>query len=342
MCALVLPPVVEAELPPLENYLHEEELESQDVHICCIAAIKQLRVWLHRVDMTTRYNEARANSPCSHDHKLGALLDFLLLPENTGVSFRHIINWAVAENVDTLEMRLVKSKKLLKEASKTQMRLLTHLTKQKMTLEKVHLSKKTRDGTHKVLSLTTTQLDQARTTVTQHTADITHIESVLEDCESTDEESSSSEESAASEPGVNDDPPAAAPQDHEDKNPPGELHDIEMRDVGDDPNPVPPPEQGDDPLPVPVPQSDSPSKDKEDGDDTKGNPDVIVEDERIIIKMVGATLITPAEDRLLDDQGGTGAETPSRAVTESLSQMSMGSPTAEPEVSDPPEESQDA
>ena len=53
MCTPVLPPVVEAELPPLENYLHEEELGSQDIRVRCIAAIKQLGVWLHRVDMTT-------------------------------------------------------------------------------------------------------------------------------------------------------------------------------------------------------------------------------------------------------------------------------------------------
>ena len=82
MRALVLPQVVEAEMPWLENYLHEGELEAQDVCIHCIAAIKRLGVWLHRVNMTTRYNEARANSPCSNDHKLGALLDFLLMPEN--------------------------------------------------------------------------------------------------------------------------------------------------------------------------------------------------------------------------------------------------------------------
>ena len=53
MCAPVLPPVVEAELPPLENYLHEGELVAQDVCIRCIAAIKWLRFWLHEVDMTT-------------------------------------------------------------------------------------------------------------------------------------------------------------------------------------------------------------------------------------------------------------------------------------------------
>ena len=120
MCAPVLPPVVEAKLPPLENYLHEKELESQDIRVCCIATIKWLRVWLHWVNMTTRYNEARTNSPCSHDHKLGALLNFLLMPENTGIGLRHIRDRVVAKNVDALEMCLVKSRKLLKEALKTQ------------------------------------------------------------------------------------------------------------------------------------------------------------------------------------------------------------------------------
>ena len=204
MCALVLLPVVEAELPLLENYLHEGELEAQDVHIHCIAAIKRLGVWLHRVDMTTRYNEARANSPCSDDHKLGALLDFLLMPENTSVSLKHIFDWVVAENVDALEMHLVKSKKLLKEASKAQTKLLTQLTKQKRTLEKTRLSKKVRDKTSKVLSQTTAQLDQVRTTVTQHTANIAHIKALLKDCESADEESSSSRGSIDPEPGAED------------------------------------------------------------------------------------------------------------------------------------------
>ena len=245
MCAPVLPPVVEAELLPLKNYLHEEELESQDIHVCCIAAIKWLGVWLHRVDMTTRYNEARANSPCSHDHELGALLNFLLMPENTGIGLRHIMDWVVAKNVDTLEMRLVKSRKLLKEASKTQTKLLTHLMKQKMTLEKAHISKKTSDETHEVLSLTTEQLDRARTTITQHTADIAHIESLLKECESMDEESRFSEESTGPEPRA-EDPQTAMPQGREEEGP----HDIKMKDVEDDPNLPPLLEQDDNLLPA--------------------------------------------------------------------------------------------
>ena len=334
----VLLPVVEAELPPLENYLHEGELEAQDIHVCCIAAIKWLGVWLHRVDMTTRYNEARANSPCSDDHKLGALLDFLLMPENTSVGFKHIIDRVVAENVDALEMRLIKSKKLLKEASKSQTKLLTWLTKQKMTLEKTRLSKKVCDETSKALSQTTAQLDQARTTITKHTVDITHIEALLEDCESTDEESSSSRGSIDLEPRA-EDPPAITPQDREEEDP----HNIEMKDVEDDPNPPPPSEQDNDPLPVPVQaaQSDPPPRGKEDQEGMRDNRDVIIEDERIIIKPLGATPITLTEDQLLDDQVGTGAETTSGAVTESLSQMNMDSPAISQVASDPPDEGQD-
>ena len=323
MCTPVLLPVVEAELPPLENYLHEGELEAQDVRVCCIAAIKRLGVWLHWVDMTMQYNEARANSPCSDDHKLGALLDFLLILENTGVGLKHIIDQVVAENVDALEMRLVKNKKLLKEASKSQTKLLTWLTKQKMTLEKTRLSKKVRNETSKALSQTTAQLDQVRTTIAKHTADIVHNEALLEDCESVDEESRSSRGSVDLEPGA-EDPPAITPQDQEEEDP----HDIEMKDVEDDPNRLLHPSrttthsQSQFKL-----QSDPPPGDEEDWEDVRDNRDVIIEDERIVIEAGGATPITLAEDQLLDDQVGTGAETPSGVVTESLSQMNMDSPT---------------
>ena len=340
MCAPVLPPVVEAELPPLENYLHEDKLGLQDICVRCIATIKQLGAWLHWVDMTTQFNEARANSPCSHDHELGTLLDFLLMPENTGVGLRHIIDRVVAENVDALKVHLAKSRKLLKEASKTQARLLTHLTKQKITLEKTHISKKTRDETQEALSQTTEQLDRARTTVAQHTADIAHIKSKLEECESTDEESSYSEESGDPEPGTQD-PPTANPQGHEEEEDP---HDIEMEDVGYDPIPPPPSEQDDDPLPVPAQavQSNPPHGGKEDREGVRDDRDVIVEDERIVVKAGGTTPITLAEDQLLDDQDGTGAETPSGAVTESLSRMNMDSPAASQVASDPPDEGQNA
>ena len=336
MCAPVLLPVVEAELPSLETYLHDQELGTQDVCILYIAAIKWLGVWFHRIDMTTCYNKARANSPCSDDYKLGALLDFFLMPKNTSVGLKHIIDWVEAENVDALEVRLVKSKKLLKEASKTQTKLLTHMAKQKLTLEKSHLSKTACDEASKALSQTTEQLDWVWTTIAKHTADIAHIEALLKDCESTDEESSSSWESSALEPGSGD-PPAATPQGQEE-----DEHDIKMRDAENDPNPPPPLEQDDNPLPVLATQTDPPPQDNR--DDSGSDKDVIVENERIFIEVGGATPITLADNQLLDrdDQEGTGAKTPSRVVTESLSQMNMDLPATPLVASDPPGEGQDA
>ena len=211
MCSPVLPQVVEAELPSFETYLHDQELGMQDVRIFSEAAIKQLGAWLHRVDMTVQYNEVRANSPCDNDHKLGNLLDYFLMPEDTGVSLEDIISCIVAENVDALEVCLVKSRKLLKEASKTQTKLLTCVAKQKLALEKGHSTKAAHDKATKVLSQTTKQLDWARATIAKHTADIAHIKALLEECESTDEESSSSGESSPPESGSGD-PPAATPQ----------------------------------------------------------------------------------------------------------------------------------
>ena len=120
------------------------------------------------------------------------------------------------------------------------------------------------------------QLDRARTTVAQHTTDITHIKSKLEECESTDEESSYSEESGDPEPGAQG-PLTATPQDCEEEEDP---HNIKMEDVGNDPIPPPLSEQDDDPLPVPAQavQSDPPHGGEEDWEGTRDDRDVIVED----------------------------------------------------------------
>ena len=276
--------------------------------------------------MTMRYNEARANSPCDDDHKLGTLLDYFLMPKNTGVSLEHIISQVVAKNMDALEVHLVKSKKVLKEASKTQSKLLTRGAKQKLALEKGHPTKAAHEEAARVLCQMTEQLERVRNTIARHTADIAHIEALLEDCESVDEESSSSGESSPPESGSGD-PLAATPQGQE------EEHDIEMRDVGDDPN-LP---QGTATQTNPLPGATE--------DDSKSEKDVIIEEERIITEGGGITSIMPADDRLLDQddqEDETGAETSSGAVTESLSQMNMDSPLSTLVVSDPPGGGQEA
>ena len=117
-----------------------------------------------------------------------------------------------------------------------------------------------------------------------------------------------------------------------------------MEDVGDDLIPPPPSGQDNDPLPVPAQavQSNPPHRSKEDWEGMIDDRDVIMEDKRIIVKAGDTTPITRAEDQLLDDQVGTGAETPSRAVTESLSWMNVDLPAALQVASDPPNEGQNA
>ena len=220
--------------------------------------------------MTVMYDEARANSPCDDDHKLGALLHYFLMPENTGVSLEDIIGWVVAENVDALEVCLVKGKKVLKEATKAQLKLLTRVVKQKMAQEKSHPIE--------AVCQATEQLDRVRGTIAHHTVEITHIEALLKDCESTEEKSSSPEEGSPPRSGSRDST-ATTQQGHDDE------HDIEMKDVRKAPNPHqgmatqtdPPPEVMEDDLESAVDEND-------------------VKDEWIIVEGGGITPITLAYD----------------------------------------------
>ena len=159
-----------------------------------------------------------------------------------------------------------------------------------------------------------------RGTIAHHTVEITHIEALLKDCESTEEESSSPEEGSPLRSGSRDST-ATTQQSHDDE------HDIKMKDIGYIPNPP----QGTATQTNPYPEAME--------DDPESEKDVIVEDEWIIIEGGGITPITPADVQLLDlddQEGQTRAKTPPGVVTELLSQMNKDSPASTPVVSDPP------
>ena len=146
-----------------------------------------------------------------------------------------------------------------------------------MALEKGHPTEAAHQEAARALCQTTEQLERARSTIAHHTADIAHIEALLKDCESTDEESSSSGESSPPRSGSRD-PITATQQGQE------EEHDIEMRDVGDVPNPP----QGTATQTDPLPEATE--------DDSESEKDVIIEEERIITEGGGITPITSADD----------------------------------------------
>ena len=191
-----------------------------------------------------------------------------------------------------LEVGLLKGKKVLKEATKAQSKM---LSKQKMAQEKSHPTEAVHQEDTKVLHQATEQLDRVRGTIAHHTVEIAHIEALLKNCESTEEESSSPEEGSPLRSGSRDST-AATQQGHDNE------HDIEMKDVGNAPNPP----QGT------ATQTDPPPKATEDDLESAVDEDD-VKDEWITIEGGGVTPITPADDQLLDlddQEDQTRAKTP--------------------------------
>ena len=93
MCSPVLPQIIEAELPPLDAYLHEHQVGTRDIRIFSLAIVKGLRVWLHCIDMTVskKLGKAKADSIHDKDHKIGGLLDYLLMPDTLGISWEDVL-----------------------------------------------------------------------------------------------------------------------------------------------------------------------------------------------------------------------------------------------------------
>ena len=326
MCSPELPQFVEVELPPLDAYLHEHEVGTQNVCILSEAAVKCLGVWLHRIDMTVskRLGKAKADSIHNEDHKLGDLLDYFLMPDNLGVTLDDIFCQAVAENVDALQARLVKCKKVLKQANKTHGKLLTRMVKLKEAQEKSLPTEAAHVKAMEALLQAANQLEWLRDTMTHHTEEIAHIKKLLKERESSEEESSSPGDDPTPRPGSGN-PTGATQQD-----------DIKMEDMEDDSN-----------LPQGTATQTNPTPEEVEGElgVVRGVDLTTPVEDQIIMEGGDTTPITPADDQLLrydDLVENSGAVTPSGAVTESLSQMNMDSPAPMPQTNDPPGSNQES
>ena len=136
---------------------------------------------------TVKRDLSRADSPHDEENKLDALLDYFLMPNNTGVILEDILCCDVVENIDALQVHLVKCKKVLKEATKTQGKLLTKMAKLEVAQEKSLPTKVAHEEATEVLCQATEQLAEVSDTITHHTVEIVHIEELLRGRESTEE-----------------------------------------------------------------------------------------------------------------------------------------------------------
>ena len=217
--------------------------------------------------------------------------------------------------MDAVQVCLVKCKKILKQANKTHGKLLTEMVRLKETQEKSLPTKAVHTEATEALRQAAEQLEQMRETISGHTEEIAHIKRLLKERESP-EDSISEEDNPTPGSGLGN---------------PTQQNDVEMEDVEDDSNPP----QG------MATQTNSPTKAVEEDLGVVGGVDLMTPGEdQITMEGGGTTPITPADDKLLEEYDDlldnlNGGTTPSGIVTESLSQMNMGSPTHTPPTNDP-------
>ena len=95
----VLPEAAKDLLPPIEKYMADSGFQgTQDLRVLEMAKTLQVAVWLHRLDMATAGDGTAFYSLDVTQHGRGPLLEFLLAPQGSSLTFEEVIHWVLAEN----------------------------------------------------------------------------------------------------------------------------------------------------------------------------------------------------------------------------------------------------
>ena len=97
--SLVLPEAAKDLLPPIEEYLVGDSFQgTQDLRVLEKAKTLRVAVWLHCPDMATAGDGMASLSLDVTWHSRGPLLEFLLAPQTSSLTFEEVIQWVLAEN----------------------------------------------------------------------------------------------------------------------------------------------------------------------------------------------------------------------------------------------------
>ena len=103
----ILPEVAKPLLPNLESYVPNISFEGlRDVRVVDRAKALRVAVWLHRLDMSVRGDEAASETLDASQHCLGCLLESFLVPPTHGLSFREVMARCLYENRCDTQRRL--------------------------------------------------------------------------------------------------------------------------------------------------------------------------------------------------------------------------------------------
>ena len=109
----VLPEAAKDLLPPIEGYMADGGFQgTRDLRVLEKAKTLWVAVWLHRLDMATA-GDGMASYPLdAAQHGRGPLLEFLLAPQASSLTFEEVIHWVLAENQYKIESSLDNIQKL--------------------------------------------------------------------------------------------------------------------------------------------------------------------------------------------------------------------------------------
>ena len=109
----VLPEAANNLLPSLEEYRAGGDFQgTRDARVLERAKTLQVADWLHRLDMAAAGERTASYSLDATRHGRGPLLEFLLAPRASNLTFEEVVHWVLAENRDKMESSLDNVQKL--------------------------------------------------------------------------------------------------------------------------------------------------------------------------------------------------------------------------------------
>ena len=86
-------------LPSMEEYLAGGNFQgTQDLRVLERAKTLWVAVWLHRLDMATSGDGEASYSVEVTQHSKGSLVEFLLAPQASSLTFEEVVDWVLVEN----------------------------------------------------------------------------------------------------------------------------------------------------------------------------------------------------------------------------------------------------
>ena len=105
--SLVLLEAAKDLLPPIEEYMADSDFQgTRDLRVLEKAKTLWVAVWLHHLDMAAAGDGVASYSLEVTWHGRGPLLEFLLAPQASSLTFKEVIDWVLVENRYKIESSL--------------------------------------------------------------------------------------------------------------------------------------------------------------------------------------------------------------------------------------------